>query len=325
MARTGSSAYIQYGYESSFKGGATQAQVFGLEQKATGLRWLNNQIALGQLYSTERKIFAYAKNEGSVNLEWVVSNPWYFDYIFANPETTGAGPYTHKWSSDPDFVGAGAFDNTDVRATRSGHIEMGFEGETGNEVRNAKGVICPTLTMRTNVNDTIKCTGNFIWGREDNLVTTLDTSVASDDLNFPYTFVHASLELPDGTVIAQIQDFELTFAPNVELIWGIGSADAAASSGKKIIDMTGRFKKAKVDKSALEKVRNRSEEATLEIIITNGLSGTNEKSITLLGTGVGISEHDNDVVPGEVIFENLQWQIRSMLVTAVNNISSPPT
>lgn len=324
MARTGSSAYAQYGYESAFKGGATQTKVFGFEQRLTGLRFMNNQIPIKELYTPEIKKFAYGKNEGAATIEWIVSNPWFFDFIFANPETTGTSPYTHKWSSNPNFVGAGGFDNTDVRNTRSGHLEIAINAETQNIVRNAKGVISPSLTLRTTINDTVKGNISLIWGKEDALSTTLDSTPASDDLDFPYTFVHASLELPDGTPIAQIQDFELSFTTNVELIWGLSSADAAATSGKKIIEITGRFRKATVDQSMLQKVIDRAEAATLEIKLTNGLSGANEKSITLLGTGVGIAEHDNDIVPGEIIFENLRWNIRSMLVTAVNNISTPP-
>ena len=324
MAITGSNAYVQYGYESSYGGGASQTKAFGLEQKITGLRFTNNQIPVKELYSTEINMFAYGKEEGGATIEWVLSNPWFFDFIFANPESTGASPYQHKWSSDPDWVGAGAFDNTDVRDYKTAHVEFGFKGETANEVRNAKGVIAPSITLRTSVNETVKVTMPLIWSIEDAIGTSLDSTVASDDLQFPYTFVHATLELPNGTVIAQIQDFEITISPEGEQIWGVGSKNATATSGKKILNITGTFKKAKVDKSALAKVVSREETATLEIILTNGLTSTSEKSITLLGTGVGISEHTSDVAPGEIVFENLTWQIRSLLVTAVNNIETSP-
>lgn len=324
MARTGSSAYVEYGYESSFTGGTTYTKAFGMEQKVTGLRFMNNQIPIPELYTPEIQKYAYGKDEGAATLEWIISNPWFFDFIFANPESTGASPYSHKWSSDPDWVGAGAFDNTDVRNYRSAALEFGFNGETANEVRTALGVIAPSLTIRTTINDTVKASMPLIWGKESSIGTTLDTSVVADDIQFPYTFVHASLELPDGTVIAQIQDFEITFSPNGELIWGIGSKNATATSGKKILNMTGKFKKSKLDATALQKVLDRTEVATLEIKLTNGLSSTNERSITLLGTGVGISEHSTDYVPGEIVFENLTWQISSMLVTAVNNTSTPP-
>lgn len=324
MARTGSSAYLQYGYESSYGGGATQTKAFGCETKLTGLRYANNIIPVKELYTPEIKAFAHGKNEGAATIEWIVSNPWFWNFIFANPETTGASPYTHEWSSDPDWVGSGAFDNTDVRNYTTGHIEIGFEGEVANEVRNAKGVIAPSLVLRTTVNETVKASMPLIWSAEDVIGTTLDTSVAGDDIQFPYTFVHASLELPNGSAIAQIQDFELTFSPEGEQIWGLSSADAVATSGKKVINMTGRFRAGKVDSSNLAKVVARTEEATLEVILTNGLSSTDERSITLLFTGVGVAEHTSDVVPGEIVFENLTFNMRSVKVTAVNNTSSPP-
>ncbi|WP_428323670.1 phage tail tube protein [Nitrosopumilus sp.] len=324
MPVTGASAYVQYGYESTFKGGATQTKVFGCENKLTGLRLINNTIGVKELYTPEIKKWIFGKTEGFAQAEWIISNPWFFDFIFTTPESTGSDPYEHKWSSDPDFVGAGAFDNTSVRNVKSGHLEIGIDAETENVVRNAKGVIVPSLTLRTTINDAVKASMSLIWGKEDSLSTTLDSTPASDDIQFPYTFVHASLELPNGTVIAQIQDFELNFEPNVELIWGVGSAEPSGKSGKKIIEMSGRFKKAIVDQTMLQYVIDRQELATLEITLSNGLSGSNERSITLLGTGVAPADHDKDLVPGEIIFENLKWNIRSMLVTAVNSTATPP-
>lgn len=286
---------------------------------------MNNIIPIKELFTTEIKQFAYGKTEGAATVEWVVSNPWFWDFIFTTPEsiTTGS-PEVHTWSSDPDYTGAGAHDNTSVRDYKTAQLEIGFDGETANEVRNAKGVIAPSIVLRTTINETVKASMPLIWSIEDAIGTTLDTTPAGDDILFPYTFVHASLELPDGTPIAQIQDFEITFAPEGEQIWGISSAAATATSGKKIINMTGRFRKAKVDASALQQVVDRAEVATLEIILTNGESGSAERSITMLGTGVGIAEHTQDIAPGEIIFENLTWNIRSMLVTAKNNTTSPP-
>jgi len=323
MAITGSNAYVQYGYESTYGGGATRTKLFGCEQKLTGLTYKNNQIPIKELYTTEIKAFAYGKVEGAATLEWILSNPWFFNFIFSTPETVTGTPNTHQWSSDPDWVGSGAYDNTGIRNYTTAQLEIGLDMST-NEVRNAKGVISPSFTMRTTVNDTVKISMPLIWSIEDALGTTLDSTVAADDIGFPYTFVHATLEIPNGTVIAELQDFEITFAPDGEQIWGIGSKNATATSGKKVINITGRFKNAKVNSAALALVVARLEVATLEITLTNGLTGANKKEILILGTGVGVSENTADIAPGEIIFENLIWQIKSVLITASNNIASPP-
>lgn len=328
MVRTGASGYLQYGKESTFGGGATQTRVFGLEQKISGLTWKNNQIPLPQLNDIEIQRYAYGRNEGQASVEWVLSNPWFFDIILDAVDTSGSGSdYTHIWNSDKDALTA---DNSGVVIPHTMHIEHGLDGETGNVIRNMKGVVFNSVTLKAALNETIKCTGELAWGKEDAVGTTLDTTIATDGINFPYTFAHATLELPDATVVAQLQEFEITLNLNTELLYGMGSADAV-SAFRKIFEMTGKFKAATVDKTQIDRVFDAADGttantgiATLQITLTNGLSGNDEKAIVLDFAGVGVSEHSTEMQPGEAVFENLTWQLRNIQVTANNSVSTPP-
>lgn len=328
MVRTGSSGYLQYGKEATFAGGATQTRVFGLEQKFTGITWKNNQIPLTALNDIEVQCFAYGKNEGSGSIEFVLSTPWIFDLLLDAVDTTGsASDFTHIWNSDKTALTA---DNSGIAVPHSFHIEHGFDAETNNVVRNMKGCVLSNFTLKATLGETIKCTADAIWGNEDAVSTTLDTTIAADDIKFPYTFAHATLELPDGTIIAQLQEFEITLNMNTELLYGMGSANAVGAF-RKIFEMTGKFKAATVDKDEIQKVFDAADGttantgiATLQITLTNNLATTNEKSIVLDFAGVGVSEHQTEMSPGEAVFENLSWQLRNIQVTANNSITTPP-
>ncbi len=328
MVRTGSSGYLQYGKEATFAGGATQTRVFGLEQKLTGVTWKNNQIPLAALNDIEIQCYAYGKNEGAGSVEFVVSNPWFFDIILDAVDTSGsASDYTHIWNSDKTALTA---NNTGVVIPHTMHIEHGFDAETADVVRNMKGVVINSLTLKATLGETVKATAELAWGNEDAVGTSVDSTIAVDDIKFPYTFAHATLELPDSTVVAQLQEFEITFNVNTELLYGMGSANAV-SAFRKIFEMTGKFKAATVDKTQIDRVFNAADGttsnegiATLQITLTNGLATTNEKAIILDFTGVGVSEHSTEMQPGEAVFENLNWQMRNVQVTANNSIATPP-
>jgi len=138
MARTASSAYVEYGYETSFgNGGLSAPLVFGREQKATGLEFVNNQLPLGQLNSPEIECFVYGRNEGKVSMEYVLSNPWIFTSILGSPLETGASsPFTNTWDSKTSVQSG------QIRDIKSLFLEIGFEGITNNVVREINGVVC---------------------------------------------------------------------------------------------------------------------------------------------------------------------------------------
>jgi len=320
MVRTGSNAFVHYGEESTFAGGATQTRAFGLEQKVNSLTFKNNQIALSQLYNIEVASFAYGKNEGSGSLDFVLSNPWVFDTLLGGVDTSGSSNnYTHIWDSDYSNLTA---DNTGIRHPKSFDIEVGFDTKTSTDVlRNLKGSVFTQLNVKSSVGETVKGTMDFIYGAVD----TIDTSVSGitpigDGIDFPYTFSHASIELLDGSTVAEVQDIDITLAANTELLYSQGSPSAVGSF-RKLFEMTGKFNASFIDKTQLQRVFDRTEVATLTVEFTNGLSGTSEKSIKLEFAGISVSEHSLSIAPNEPVFEDVTFQMRNVKVTANNSVS----
>jgi len=291
--------------------------VFGKEQKANGLEFSNNQIPLGQLYSPEIECFVYGRNEGKVSMEYVLSNPWILTSVLDDPITTGLGPYTHTWSSDPDT-------NSSIRDIKSLSLEIGFEGTSGNVVRTITGVVSPSLALRMSLNEPIRVTQELIWG-QDSVDTSLDNSIASETKFTPYTFVNASIELPSSTEVATIQDFDLNLNTNAELLYELGDANSV-DAYRKILEMTGKINLTVLNKTNIARVLAREELASMKVTITNGLTGTNEKSIVMTFAGVGLSLHSNSgIEPGELVLENVDFQCRSVSIVATNNTTTQPT
>ena len=323
MVRTGAHGTLKYGEESSFGGGATATRPFGLQQSVGSLSFKNNQIALTQLNSIEVQSFAYGKNEGSGSVDFVLSSPWVFDAILGGIDTTGSSSdYTHIWDSDSANLTA---DNTGIKVPKSFDIEVGFDSKTSTDVvRHCKGSVFSSLNIKSSIGETVTGSMDFLYGVVDTITTSIGSPIA-DDVAFPYTFSHASLQFPDGSgnIIAEVQDFDISFSSNTELLYEQGSASAVGAF-RKLFEMTGKFNASFIDKAQLQKVFDRTELATLTVIFTNGLSTTNEKSITLEFAGIGLSEHSLSIAPNEPIFEDLTFQMRNVKVTANNSISAVP-
>jgi hypothetical protein len=321
MVRTGAHGTLKYGEESTFGGGATATRPFGLQQSVGSLSFKNNQIALTQLNSIEVESFAYGKNEGNGSVDFVLSSPWVFDAILGGVDTTGStNDYTHIWDSDSANLTA---DNTGIRSPKSFDIEVGFDTTTSTDVvRHCKGSLFSSLNIKSSIGETVSGSMDFLYGIIDTVTTSIGSPIA-DGVAFPYTFAHATLELPDGSAVAQLQDFDISFSSNTELLYEQGTANAVGGF-RKLFEMTGKFNASFVDKTQLQRVFDRTELATLTVEFTNGLSTTSEKTIKLEFAGVGLSEHSLSIAPNEPVFEDLTFQMRNVKVTANNSVSAVP-
>lgn len=313
---SGSSAYVEYGYEAVFGDGAALTYLFGKEQKANSFEFQNSQQPLPQLYTPEVDSFLYKKNFGGCTMEYVLSNPWAFATILNDPVFGAATPNTHTFDSDPD-QGMGTVSTRNVCSI---HLEMFQDGQTDGVLRNCKGVICPSLNMKTSIDTPVSISQQLTWGIEDTITTTAGTP--STDTNFtPYSFVHGSIELPDGGgTIANVQEIDLTFNTGAELVYGIDNTPNAVGAFRKILNMTGKLTIALIDKTNIERVEARTEIANMRVRIDNGLTGDNEKSLDFLFSGIGLSRHGSQgVAPGELLTEIMDFQCRKVVMVASND------
>jgi hypothetical protein len=328
MVRTGAYAYVKYGYESSFAGSATVNKSFGVKTAVTSLTLGTNRQSLYKLGQVEADKYAYGQQTGSLSLDFVlgdVTSGDVFKAIYGAPTGQGTGASNHVYGSD---TGSGS-SKTFVGQTFT--TELGFSGETDIMVRSFKGCILNTLGVTAAVGDVVKCTGDVVYGKEDNPSTS--TTTAATEASQPFTFAHGALTL-NGVVQTQIQEVDINFAQNGDLLYQVGSNQAVAGI-KKTLDITGRFKVAWKDNTALETViaqlaganyketwadKNGANTPEIELHFTNGVVGNGERKITIIGKGLGLTDHSvSGLEPIEAVFEELNLSIKSAKIVVVNS------
>ena len=323
MTKSASSVYIEYAYEDVFGGGATTTFPinFGKEVKASGLEWKNNQIPLGQLYTPEIETYAYGKNEGKVSMEFVLSNPWFFEAILdsvqSDPDTGNL--YTHEWDSDPSLAGS------TIKTINSMALAIGFDMNS-DYIRLPVGVVCPSLSFKMALNETVKVTEELIWGEETVNQTFTEPDATPLAGEIPYTFVNALITDPTtGSTLATIQTFDLNINSNAELVYGFNSANSE-DVFRKILEITGKVGVTVKDSHFWEQVLGRGETSNdLVVTLSNNGAGDALREIAITLQGVSFSVHNTvGFEPGELVIENIDFQARRCNVIATNEAINLP-
>ena len=329
MVRTGAYAYVKYGYENStFGGSATIDKSFGVKTAVTSLTLGTNRQSLYKLGQVEADKYAYGQQTGALSLDFIlgdVTSGDVFKAIYGAPTGAGTGQSNHVYGSDTGFGSSKTF------LGQSFTTELGFSGETDVMVRQFKGCLLNTLTITAAVGDVVKCTGDVIYGQEGASSTT--TTAAALDSSQPFTFAHGTFTL-NGAIQTQIQEVDLNFAQNGELLYALGSNKSVAGI-KKTLDITGRFKVAWKDKTAHDTLiaqlagadyketwndKNGANTPEIELHFTNGVVGNGERKITIIGKGLGLTDHSvSGLEPIEAVFEELNLSIKSAKIVVVNS------
>lgn len=311
MVRTANYGYIEYGVEATYKGSFSLTRQFGMKAELSNHRINNNPIPLYKYNTGQVQKFARGNFDGSFSLTWVLSNPWFWDLVLGKAAVSaGTNPTTHTYTYD--------------KAVKSFGLEKGFEGEVGNVVRTLKGCGINNFGLRANVGEVVTCSADCIYGEEPTTVgTTLDSSIADDDILFPYTFEHGFLEVPDGTVIAELQSVDLSIGNGLGLGRGFKNA-FATSMYKGKFDLALGFTCAVKDKILLEMVLARQVVANAQLKFSNDLTLGNERSIDITMTTLEPAEHGDSMPLNEPVFQDLKLPFASIQVVASNATTLPP-
>jgi hypothetical protein len=301
-ARTGAFAYARYGWESTFKAGAaTRDKVFGRGQRVSSITRNENPEKVYELGARPAPLIVYKAFEGSASFDFFVSNPWLFKAVMGNVSTTGTGPYTHTY--------------TVAKLPVTMEIEVGFQGSGGNVVRLLRGAVTNTFTLTAAVNEIVRGRLDVLYA--DEVVTTTLGSAIVDSFE-PFTFAHGTLEIPAGTVVAEVQSFDITIANNAMLVWGLGDIKASSAVWQ-AFDPTGRISVTMKDSSFLNKLR--TTEATGRLV----LDFSPNHRIILNFDGVGFGEHTVGFEPNALVVEEVPILLRSLAnIQAINNVATHP-
>ena len=322
MVRTGAHAYIKYGFETSYATVAanTVNKSFGLQDKMTSLTLTNNKVNLAKLNQNTIDRYAYGQQSGSASVGFTLSNPWLFGMVLGAPVRTGT-------TNNRIFTYQNSTLNKEVRTIQ---VEVGVDDST-NMVRTLKGGIVGAVALSTAVGGLVDCTTDITYGQETAPSTTLGAPTLPS-VQSPYTFAHAELYF-GGIVVAQCQDVSLNLAQNAELLYGLNS-HAAVDAYRRVLDITGSFKAAWVDKVLLEHLLDQlladgtgetiGGSAELEFKLTFTKSATEKITINCYGltlNDLGIS----GLEPVEVLFSDASFTAKTIKVVANSTMESEDT
>lgn len=312
--RTGAAAFVQWKPESTFKTPVATKIPFGYEAKVSSFSITNNRIPLTALNSRTIQTFAYGQTKGSVGIDWVLSNPFFFRMIFGAPSIGTTLPYTYTYTV------AG------VNCPESFTMDIGVDQQTTDTNRQLAGCLLNSVSIRSSIGDVVRCSADIMYAAE-HATSTLATPVSEDIAKaIPFTFAHGSLEYDSGSglaILAEVQDIDLTINQNADFLYAQGSS-IAASSFKKLLEITGSFTltfkdinllkeifaQQKATNSFASGVTTRIEGIQLRLVFDNGETGSSNRDVRITLDGISIGDIGVSIEPNEPIMQNVSFQAR---------------
>lgn len=301
-ARTGAFSYIKYGWESSFKGGSSaRNKVFGKAQRVTSITRRENVELVRELGMREASGGYFRQFEGGLSVEFLLSNPWFFKGLLGSVTTSGSGPYTHTY--------------TKTKVPVSMEVEVGLD--LGNEsfARLLKGCVINTVTLTATQGDAVRVRMDALFADEG------ETSYGSAlyDTTFDVmTFDKATVEMPVGTVLAEVQSFDLTVGNNALLVYGLGDYKPMSVVWQ-AFDVEGRLSITMKDSTFLDLLRSGLNNGCLKFYMSP------ENRITINFGKMLFGEHSHSLEPNALILEDIPIAIVDITsVEAVNNVGAHP-
>lgn len=303
-------SWLGYGWETSFAAVSTTInKAFGHGVRTTSMTRRNNVEKVFSQGFRNAQVLKEKKFEGAITVEFVLANPWFFKAIMGAVTTTGSGPYTHTFT-ESDSVPTFSIKNNIATTTPSVPVLLGANAAT--------------CTLTSAVNELVRVRLDMPYGNETFSATTSSKLTDTEDL---FTFANGSLELPNGSTLAQVQNMEVVLANSPELIMGQGSRFAQENAVKQR-DYSGSITMAlQASADLLQKcyggatgpADSITETASMVMNFTNGQTGTNERSITATFTGVKIDEDSLPQDPTAVIMEDVSVFMRDLELKSINN------
>ena len=291
-----------------------------------------SQVSLNKLGQVEPTKFYFGQQSGSLGVGFVLDDEESHRIFRCLYENSGSTPQTQSGSSFayPSSLGE---NTTGVKTPAS--ITTRVQIQNGSKVltRSLQGCIVNNLSLSTSIGETVNATVDMMFAEEstadveaDTGTITAQTAINSATLT-PYTFAHGELKVGTGTSgaltkVFDVQDIDVSFATNAELLFGLGQ-HYAQNAFRKVFDIGGRFKTTIKDGALLQYVIDQS----IKTLETETLTGTNNvglslkfengsKSILIEFGGVSLTDHSaSGLEPNEVLFEEVNFKAKSSKIT----------
>ena len=154
--------------------------------------------------------------DGKLSVNGSLSNAyWLLGVMGANADAGSVGAYTHTY--------------TEADIVPSFTTKTSFELGTTDLLATLIGCKVESCGITAAVNEAVKFSLDCSYRYE-----TLGTTGISDNVEVEpvFTFAHGSIEMPDGTTLAAVQNFELTIVNSNESVYEVGSRFKTANVAK---------------------------------------------------------------------------------------------
>jgi len=340
LVRTGAFAYLQYEFEMCFGTPIIQACLgknIGFEPKITGWTWTNNRIPLSQLNSVQVQTYAYGQARGNLGLDFVLSNPWWHEFFFDTPDAPAGCAcmgFTYTWCEADKLANS---------ATIEIGLDLGAAAMCDNVTRTINGVVGNTATIRSSVGETVRVSLDLMYAN-DISSTTVDTTPAAEVAgtcateHIPFTFANGTLIFGDDSCCCaqtevEVQSIDLTINQNAELLYEHGNHHAT-NVYRRLAEYTGTFNASldtidnlnRVYQQIADNCETIAAEITGCLVLTfnNALMCDDQRQIQYTVSGISLGQHSTSIEPNEPIWEDIEFQGRNMVVTAVNDDTTIP-
>jgi len=284
------------------------------------------EISMNRTNNAERVFGVGARNAtatvnkqygGTLAINGILSNAyWLLGVLGANSDGGTSGAYTHTY--------------TEADILPSFTTLLGFELGTTDFESEVIGCVINSCTITAAVNEPLRFSLDCLF-RYENLGTTKTANLV--DVEPVFTFAHGSIEMPDGTTIAAVQNFELTINNNAEAVYGVGSRFMTAIVAKNReynFTMTAAFNDYTdlltyfmngTNTATAPDAGSGTEIATLELTFTNDDGDILDINLT----GVHLNEETLPQNIGEVVKESVTgWARACTNIIYTNDIEIAP-
>lgn len=323
---TGASTSVLYGYESTFGTSAGNlTNTFGLNTKVSTLSLNTSRQQLNKLGQVEPTKYAYGTQSGSLSVGFVLDDSHshkIFQSVYGTP--SGTAPFLY-----PSALGQGNTQPTFANQSFTTQIQV--QAGADKMTRTLNGCIVNSLNLSTSIGEPLNCSTDITFGKETTAaVTTSSSTITQQDAGgvdqglTPYTFAHGEVKVHNGTAltaVAEIQEFDISFAQNAELLYGLNS-QTAVDAYRKVFDISGRFRAAFKDDTLIQYVIDQSRVNTsASELIDSGIGITliftnNSKVIKIELNELSIADHNvSGIEPAEPVFEEISWACKSARIS----------
>lgn len=293
---SGYASYLNYGYEATYGTGVSGTRTFGHGNKISISRRNNTERIYG-LGSRNPTTASALKYEGSATIEFIMSNASFFRGILGDVADAGAGPYTHTY--------------TEINVLPSLTLVTGSEIGDNDEVSVLLGAKIGSASITATQGELVRVRLETVYKTETLATSGVGSQVAETET--PFNFAHGTLTI--GTTVNAVQSIELTVNHNLENLYGLGSRLLVNPIEKAreynfrmnvaFNDVTTLLTKFLGTSSAPSDPNTPSPSATLVLEFSNGLSGTNERTIEMTFANLYLNEESLPKDVNEIIKEDV--------------------